>query len=169
MTNNTSYIKRNIDDLLKELGPEEIAITSKVLRNILSYSQMYQYTTEYILTEYPDIGTNKISKMSGIVDDNLSYLGYGERLFIYNKLNRPFIADFFKKELKNEKYLKNLWIDEVNTMILSIHPDMDMRYIEKITKETEEKLNNLKYEEKWLICNSLAHMLIQDLIGELGK
>lgn len=170
MTNNTApIIKRNIDDLLKELGPEEIAITTKVLLNIVSYSEMYQFMTEYILSEYPDIDIDKISKIYCTIDDNLSHLGYGERLFIYNKLDRPFIIDFFKKELKDEKHLKSLWIDEVNTMMLSISPDMDMKYVEKVIKETEEKLKNLKYGEKWLIYNSLAHILIQDLFGDLEK
>jgi hypothetical protein len=159
--------KRNIDDLLKELGPEEIAVTTKVLTNIRSYSQMYQYMTEYILAEYPKIDIDKVSKMYGIIDDNLSHLGYGERLFIYNKLDRPFIIDFYGKELQDEKYLKSLWIDEVNIMMLSIHADMDMKNVERIIKEIEEKLKNLKYEEKWLIYNSLSHILIQDLIGEL--
>lgn len=169
MANNTTHIKRNIDDLLKELGPEEIITTRKVLMNIRSYSQIYQYMTEYILTEYPNIDTDKISKISGKIDDDISYINFGERLFIYNKLNRPFIVDFFKKELKDEKYLKSLWIDEVNTMMLSIHPDINMKNIEKIIKEIEEKLKNLKYEEKWLIYNTLGHMVIQDLIGELEK
>jgi len=159
MTNNTK----------PELGPEELDTTKKALMNIRAYSQMYQYTTEYILTEYPNIDTDKISKISGEIDDHLFHINFGERLFIYNKLNRPFIADFFKKELKDEKYLKSLWIDDVNTMTLSIHQDMSMKNIEKIMKETEEKLKNLKYEEKWLIYNSLAHILIQDLIGELDK
>ena len=109
------------------------------------------------------------TKIYGTIDDNLSHLGYGERLFIYNKLNRPFIVDFFQKELKDEKYLKNLWIDDINIMKLSIGSEMDMKYIEKVIKETEEKLKNLKYEEKWLIYNTLGHMLIQDLIGELEK
>ena len=54
-------------------------------------------------------------------------------------------------------------------MKLSIGSEMDMKYIEKVIKETEEKLKNLKYEEKWLIYNTLGHMLIQDLIGELEK
>ena len=53
-------------------------------------------------------------------------------------------------------------------MILSIHPDMNMRYIEKTIREAEEKLKSLKYEEKWLIYNTLGHILIQDLIGELS-
>lgn len=169
MTNSTAPIKRNIDDILKELGPEEVTITRKVLTNIRYYSQMYQYMTEYILSEYPDIDTDKISKISGKIDDNLSHLGYGERLFIYNRLDIPFIIDFYKKELKDEKYLKSLWIDEINTMILSIHSDMNMKNVEKIMRETEEKLKNLKYEEKWLIYNALGHILIQDLIGELEK
>lgn len=169
MTNNTAFIKRNIYDILKELGPEEIAISTKVLINIRSYNQMYQYMTEYILTEYSNIDTDKISKISGTIDDNLSSLGYGERLFIYNKLNRPFIVDFFQKELKDEKYLKHLWIDDINIMKLSIGSEMDMKYIEKVIKETEEKLKILKYEEKWLIYNTLGHMLIQDFIGELEK
>lgn len=167
MTDNTTPIKRNIDDLLKELGPEEIAATIKVLVNIRSYNQMYQYMTEYILTEYPNIDTDKISKISGKIDDDLLHINFGERLFIYNKLNRPFIVDFFKKELKDEKYLKSLWIDDVDMMILSLHQDINMKNIEKITKEIEEKLKNLKYEEKWLIYNTLGHILIQDLIGEL--
>jgi hypothetical protein len=169
MTNNATHIKRNIDDLLKELGPEEIVITRKVLTNIRLYSQMYQYMTEYILTEYPDIDTDKISKISGKIDDDLLHINFGERLFVYNKLDRSFIVDFFKKELKDEKYLKSLWIDEVNTMMLSIHPDMKMKNIEKIIKEIEEKLKNLKYEEKWLIYNTLGHIIIQDLIGELEE
>ncbi len=167
MTNNTNPIERNIEDILKELGPEEITTTTKVLMNIKSYSQMYQYTTEYIFSEYPDIDTVKISKISAKIDDDLLHINFGERLFIYNKLDRPFIINFFKKELKDEKHLKSLWIDDVNTMMLSIHPDMNMKNIEKITKEIEEKLKNLKYEEKWLIYNTLGHMIIQDLIGEL--
>ena len=59
--------------------------------------------TLYILKEYSDIDTDKIAKVSGDIDDHLSSLGYGERLFIYNKLNRPFIVDFFKKELKKDE------------------------------------------------------------------
>jgi hypothetical protein len=53
--------------------------------------------------------------------------------------------------------------------MLSIHADMDMKNVERIIKEIEEKLKNLRYEEKWLIYNSLSHILIQDLIGELEK
>jgi hypothetical protein len=167
MTN--AHIKRNVDDILKELGPEELDTTKKVLMHIRAYSQMYHYMTEYILTEYPSIDTDTISKISGKIDEYLLHINFGERLFIYNKLDRPFIVDFFKKELKDEKHLKSLWIDEVNTMMSSIHQDINMKNIEKIIKEIEEKLKNLKYEEKWLIYNTLGHMLIQDLIGELEK
>src|SRR3990167_11030604 len=160
MTNNTAPIKRNIDDILKELGPEEIAVVTKVLINIKSYSQMYQYMTEYILAEYAEIDIDNISKMYGIIDDNLSHLGYGERLFIYNRLDRPFIIDFYRKKLKDEKYLKSLWIDEVNTMMLSIHADMNMKNVEKIMRVIEAKLKNLHYEGPIVIKKFCASQTI---------
>lgn len=117
---------------------------------------------------YPDIDTGKISNISGKIDDDLSHIGFGERLFIYNKLNRPFAIDFFKKELKDKKYLEILWIDDINTMLLSIHHDMNIRKMEGIMKSIEEKLKHLKYEEKWMIYNSLGYIYVQDLISTLG-
>lgn len=160
-----------LDDILerlKELGPIELETTTKVLTHIHAYGQMYDYITKYILMTYPDIDIDKISKISGEIDDNLSHIGFGERLFICNKLNRPFAIEFFKKELKEKKYLEKIWIDDINTMLLSIHRDMNIRKIEDIMKNIEEKLKYLKYEEKWMIYNSLGAMYIQDLILTLG-
>lgn len=171
MLNNAPDMPNRSSDILerlKELGPIELETTTKVLTHIQSYSQMYDYVTKYILMTYPDIDTDKISNISGKIDDDLSHIGFGERLFIYNKLNRPFAIEFFKKELKEKKYLENIWIDDVNTMLLSIHHDMNIRKIEDIMKNIEEKLKHLKYEEKWMIYNSLGYIYVQDLILTLG-
>lgn len=164
-------MQNNIAETLKKLGPKELETATKVIFNIHSYSQMYDYVTNYILMTYPDIDAEKSSKISGDIDGNLADLGlgYGERLFIYNTLNRPFVIDFFKKELKEEKYIKRIFFDDINDMILAVHPDLNVKHMENLVRETEEKLKNLKYEERWIIYNALGYTLIQDLISNLEE
>lgn len=103
---------------------------------------------------------------------NLANIGHGEVLLIYNKLNEPFVRNFIKEHIKPER-LKEMIdpIRDINTLILAIHPDINMKIIEKLIKDIEAKVDklNLKYEEKWLLYNYLGHIYLLDLIETIGE
>lgn len=174
--NNNSYNSEkskstDILSRLKELSPQELETTMRVITNIGWYKNIYSNMSSYILATNPDIEIEKIQKIMEDVDSKLEHLGYGERLYIYNKLDEPFIRDF-QKIYHNEKLdeLAPDPIKEINIAILSIHPDMDMIMIQKAMKDTEEIVNlkNISYGEKWLVYNGLAEILIDDLASVLG-
>lgn len=179
--NNNSYNSEkskstDILSRLKELSPQELNTTMNVLINIGWYKNIYSNMSSYILATNPDIEIEKIEKIMEDIDSKLEHLGYGERLYIYNKLDEPFIRDFQKiyiKEKLEEKLEGPIQdpIKDINTAILSIHPDMDIKIINKAIKDTEEIVNlkNISYGEKWLVYNGLAEILIDDLVATLQQ
>ncbi len=156
---------------LKELSHQELDTTMKVLTNINWYKNLYSNISSYILVTNPDIEIEKIEKIIEDIDSKLEHLGYGERLYIYNKLDEPFIIELQKIRLE-EKLERSIEdpLKDINTAILSIHPDMDIKMINKAIKDTEERVNlkNLSYGEKWLVYNGLAEILIDDLASTLN-
>lgn len=163
--------KEEIIETLKELGPHELETVEKVILNMRWYDKFYATVTNFIFSKYPDIDMNKLEKISADIDQSLENLGRGEVLLIYNKLNEPFIRDFFNTYITPAKLgIVSDPLKEINTLILALNPDIKMKNIEKITKDIEEKVNtlNLTYGEKWLLFNWMSHIYLLDLIETAG-
>lgn len=155
-----------INKLLKELGPQEIETMDKVIHNIKLYEKFYSIMTNYIFSRYQNIDVDKLENISKEIDESLANmgLGRGDVLLIYNKLNEPFAKNFIRPYVKLPDIINP--IRDINTLIKILHPNLDMRTIDKTIKNIEVKVDklNLKYEEKWLLYNFLSHIYIKDLI-----
>jgi len=169
MTNNTI---NGIIESLKELSPQELETTTKAIMHLGWYDGLYENATNYILSTYPDMDIDKIVKVAEDIDIKLSYLGYGYRLVVYNKLNEPFIEDFIKTNMPKDTVEMLLYpIKAINTMILALHPSANIRDINNAVKDVKSMVDSLDltYGEKWLIYNSLTHTYLKDLIETLEK
>lgn len=156
---------------LTELGSKELEFAYKVGLNLPFYSEIYTNITNFILTKYPDIDFDKIEKTGDHIDEQLAYLGRGERLLIYNKLSEPFVQEFLKTYIKPKLPVLKDPLNEINSYILILAPDININKINNLVKDTEIKVNTFKltYGEKWLLYNNLAHVYLKDMIESIAK
>jgi len=160
----------DILETLKELGPQELATIERVILNIRWYDKFYSVITNYIFSKYPDIDIDKLEKISADLDQSLEYLGHGDVLLIYNKLNEPFVMDFLKTIDTTKLGILRDPLKDINTLMLALSPDIRMKNVEKTVKDIEEKVNllNLTYGEKWLLYNYMSHIYLLDLVETMG-